>query len=153
MNSSIAWRVLFYSSLSSIAACSSSGGKAIQQDAGPMTCSDAGTGTNFPCNVAPIIKNKCQRCHDTQTALTACLAANSCVQGPFPLTTWADTRRHLGPTSRVIDFMASVIETDVMPYQTDAISPPVEKLTADEKATLLSWAKSCAPASATACAP
>ncbi len=116
-----------------------------------MSCADAGAGTSFPCDVAPIIKSKCQRCHDTPQALTMCLAQNSCVQAPFPLTTWADTRHALGPNARVIDFLATVIETDVMPYQTDAISPPVEKLTPAEKTTLLNWAKSCAPASATAC--
>ena len=89
-----------------------------------MSCADAGAGTSFPCDVAPIIKSKCQRCHDTPQALTMCLAQNSCVQAPFPLTTWADTRHALGPNARVIDFLATVIETDVMPYQTDAISPP-----------------------------
>ncbi|HEX4335537.1 MAG TPA: hypothetical protein VH062_06455 [Polyangiaceae bacterium] len=153
MNRFDAWRALLLLSLSSVAACSSDDDVAPvkpMKDSGPVSCSDAGAGTNFPCDVGAIIQSKCQRCHDTEQALTACLAANSCAQGPFPLTTWSDTRRPFA-TSRVVDFLAEVIESGTMPLQSNAISPPVETLTADEKTTLLDWIHSCAPASATAC--
>ena len=59
--------------------------------------------------------------------------------------------RSLGGGVRVIDLLARVIESGEMPYQSDSIKPPVEKLTADEKATLVSWAKACAPGVGMAC--
>lgn len=73
------------------------------------------------------------------------------MRAPFPLATWADTRTDLGGGARVVDLLAKVIESDEMPYQSDSIQPPVEKLTAAEKATLVSWAKACAPGATTAC--
>ena len=123
-------------------------------DAAPLTCSDAGGGTDFPCDVAPIITAKCQRCHDERDVLSACVMQNTCLAGPFPLRTWSDTRRNVADGlegGRVVDYLETAIEKDVMPYQTDAIQPPVEKLTKEEKATLLAWAQACAPAATGPC--
>lgn len=123
-------------------------------DAGPLRCSDAGGGTDFPCDIAPIIQAKCQRCHDEPDALMTCVMQDTCLAGPFPLRTWSDTRRNIAAGlegGRVVDYLESVIEKDVMPYQTDAIQPPVEKLTKEEKATLLKWVRACAPAATGPC--
>jgi hypothetical protein len=118
-----------------------------------MNCSDAGAGAFLPCDVEAIVAVKCRRCHDEPAALESCLAQNTCMRAPFPLKTWADTRRNLGGGARVVDFLAKVIESGAMPYQTDSIKPPVEKLTAAEKATLVNWANACAPAVSAACSP
>ena len=120
-------------------------------DAPAASCSDAGTGTFLPCDVEAIIAVKCRRCHDEAAALQSCLAQNTCLRAPFPLKTWGDTRRNLGGGARVVDFIGKVIESGSMPYQTESIMPPVEKLTAAEKATLLRWANACAPAGTMAC--
>jgi len=128
-------------------------GDAATKDAGPaMSCSDAGAGTSFPCDVAPIIASKCQRCHDTTEALSDCLAQGSCVQGPFPLLTWSDTRRQFA-TGRVIDFLADVIDKRIMPLTSVSVQPPVQPLTDGERSTLLAWARSCAPPSTKASCP
>jgi hypothetical protein len=116
-------------------------------------CADAGAGTFIPCDVERVIAVKCRRCHDRPAALTDCLAKNSCVQAPFPLDTWADTRHPVGGGKRVVDYIAGVIERDEMPFKTDSIQPPVEALTDDEKATILAWAHDCAPPASTGCAP
>jgi hypothetical protein len=136
-----------------VVSCNSGGGAEGMQplkDAGPLNCGDAGTGTSFPCDVAPIIKSKCQRCHDQPAALTTCVANSSCLMGPFPLLTWSDTRRPVG-TGRVIDALPDVIEKKVMPFMDPTIVPPVEPLTDDEFKTMVAWARSCAPAATAAC--
>jgi hypothetical protein len=119
-------------------------------DGGMASCADAGTGTFFPCDVERVIAVKCRRCHDHPAVLAGCLAQKSCYQAPFPLVTWSDTRRALGD-KRVVDYLAGVIERDEMPFKTESIQPPVEPLTADEKSTILAWARACAPAAAMGC--
>ena len=140
-----------------VAACNGSGGGSdagakmtMEAGGGPGDCSDAGGGTSFPCDVAPIIMNKCQRCHDQPDALATCIANNSCYQGPFPLVTWSDTRRPID-LERVVDFLPEVIEKKVMPDTEVMLDPPVEPLTDDELETMLAWARSCAPAATTTC--
>ena len=120
-------------------------------DAGPVSCSNTSAGAFLPCDVEAIVAVKCRRCHDEPAALEPCLAQSSCLRAPFPLATPADTRRDLGGGTRVIDLLAKVIESGEMPYQSDSIQPPVEKLTAAEKTALVSWAKACAPGVDTAC--
>jgi hypothetical protein len=129
------------------------GGKKPVADARAVSCSDAGGGMYFPCDVGPIIHAKCQRCHDRPEALQSCVANDSCAEGPFPLATWSDTRRSFGDGERVVDLLEGVIARGEMPYVIDSIQPPVQTLTADEKATLLAWTRSCAPAVATPCPP
>jgi hypothetical protein len=138
-----------------VVSCNSGGGDANSvamplKDAGPLNCSDAGAGTSFPCDVAPIIQSKCQRCHDQADALSTCAANNSCEPGPFPLRTWSDTRRKFA-TGRVIDFLPDVIERHIMPLTSANVQPPVEPLTDDEWKKMVAWVQSCAPAATAAC--
>ncbi len=139
-----------------VVACNGGGGggdagiATAKESGGPLDCTDAGAGTSFPCDVAPIIESKCQRCHDQPDALATCLANNSCVQGPFPLLTWSDTRRPLY-ASRVIDFLPDAIAKKEMPDMEVMLDPPVEPLTDAEYKTMLAWARACAPAATTVC--
>ena len=140
-----------------VVSCNSGSGSAgdgmpLTKDAGPLDCSDAGAGTSFPCDIAPIIKSKCQRCHDRADILSTCVANNSCQMGPFPLLTWSDTRRQFA-TGRVIDFLPDVIEKRIMPLTSADVQPPVEALTDDEYAKMVAWVRSCAPAATTSCGP
>jgi hypothetical protein len=143
-----------------IVACNSGGGDPDggappPKDSGPLDCSDAGAGTSFPCDIAPIIESKCQRCHNEPAVLSTCLANNSCDMGPFPLVTWSDTRRPFG-TGRVVDALPDVIEKKAMPFMDPMLVPPVEPLTDDEWKKMVAWARSCAPAApmgTAACGP
>lgn len=135
--------------------CNSGGGdptdgKPAQKDSGPLNCGDAGAGTSFPCDIAPIIEKKCQRCHNSPDVIAKCFADKTCDMGPFPLLTWSDTRRHFA-TQRVVDFLPEVIERKVMPEMNVDIQPPVEPLTDDEYKKMVSWVRSCAPPAAAAC--
>ncbi len=116
-----------------------------KESGGPLNCGDAGAGTSFPCDVAPIIASKCQRCHNKADVLSTCAADGSCEPGPFPLLSWSDTRRQFA-TGRVVDFLPDVIERKIMPLTSAAVQPPVETLTDAEWKTMVAWVRSCAPA-------
>jgi len=82
----------------------------------------------LPCDVEDVIQAKCQRCHAEPQRNGA----------PFPLLVWADTR--LDYNAQVVhERMIPAIETDFMPLTELALDPPVQPLTADEKALLLGW--------------
>ena len=83
---------------------------------------------HLPCDVEDVIRAKCQRCHDQPQRNGA----------PFPLLTWEDTRRQHG-LQLVYQAMLPAIEMDFMPLTQLVLEPPVEALTADEKALLLTW--------------
>jgi hypothetical protein len=108
------------------------------------------SGSFFPCEIEAIVSAKCQRCHNSDAVLNDCAKKKTCEPGPFPLLEWGDTRRDFGGL-RPIDRMASVISSGYMPYQSMTLTTPVEKLTADEKATMLRWLNACAPPAAAAC--
>jgi hypothetical protein len=122
-------------------------------DGAVMSCADSGAGNFLPCDVERVISVKCRRCHDRPAALTDCLANKACIEAPFPLENWSDTRHAIGGGKRVVDYIQGVIERDEMPFKTDSIQPPVEPLTPEEKSTILDWARACAPAAATGCTP
>jgi hypothetical protein len=104
----------------------------------------------LPCNVEAVLRAKCQRCHNSKAVLDRCYPAKTCVRGPFPLLTWSDTHALQGSTP-TFELMRRAVESGLMPFQTTDISPPVEPLDAEEKATLINWAKACAPAGSKAC--
>jgi hypothetical protein len=104
----------------------------------------------LPCDVEAVLRDKCQRCHNSAAALDRCFPAKTCLRGPFPLLTWSDTHELQG-TTPTFELMEHAVSTDFMPFKTTGISPPVEPLTALEKATLINWTKACAPAVSTAC--
>jgi uncharacterized membrane protein len=84
------------------------------------------------CEALAIIQRKCQRCHADPPQNDA----------PFPLVTYSDTQAtHSNRPVHVR--MHSAVETGFMPFvelnDTLNLDPPVEDLTAEEKATLLAW--------------
>jgi cytochrome c5 len=107
--------------------------------AGDAGC--AGAAPRFPREVAAAIEAKCQRCHAQPPQNGA----------PFPLLTWEDTHASYGQ-QLVYQAMLPAIEKGIMPFTELKLDPPVEPLTADEKALLLNWLGDGAPpAEAAAC--
>ena len=103
-------------------------------EAGVDSAVDAGTDSpdagpdSLPCDVAEVLKNKCQRCHLDPTENGA----------PFPLVSYSDTQADFFGNI-VVDRVKSAIETDFMPATFIMLDPPVETLTADEKKVVLDW--------------
>ena len=108
---------------------------------------DSGPPVPF-CEALTVMRSKCQRCHQDPPQNAA----------PVPFLTYEDTQAPYYDTDRKFsDVMLSVVERGIMPYVSlndgdDPIMPPVEPLTAEEKATLVSWLKQGAlPLNGTAC--
>jgi hypothetical protein len=108
---------------------------------------DAGPTVPF-CDALTVIVAKCQRCHQDPPKN----------QAPVPFRTYEDTQaRYYATEMKFSDVMLSAVEQDFMPYVAlndgaNPIIPPVEPLTAAEKATLLGWLKQGAlPAGGTDC--
>jgi hypothetical protein len=62
----------------------------------------------------------------------------------MPLLTYEDTQAEWSSTQSTHDVMLDVVSRDIMPYVAlndppTSIMPPVEPLTASEKATLVGW--------------
>jgi hypothetical protein len=128
------------------------GGSGTTTDADPE-CSQAAPDAAprfLPCDVEAVLRAKCQRCHNSKAVLDVCYAAKTCRKGPFPLLTWSDTHKLQGATP-TFELMRQAVESNFMPFQVTDISPPVERLTAGEKATLINWTRACAPGRSTAC--
>ena len=100
---------------------------------------DGGTGpdqqaqTLTYCDVAGIVKSKCQRCH-----------ADPPVHGaPFPLMNYDDTQQpapvSTDPGRKRAADMLDAVETNFMPYTRLSLDPPVSPLTCEERTTLLAW--------------
>ncbi len=79
------------------------------------------------CDVEPILRAKCQRCHQEPPKNGA----------PFPLLSYADTQVNDRSPRTVL--MQHALEGDLMPPTYLALDPPVQSLTCDEKLTLLGW--------------
>jgi uncharacterized membrane protein len=108
-----------------------------QQHAGEGAGAQAGAGASSApewCSVARVLEAKCWRCHSDPPQHGA----------PFPLVSYADTQREVMGVPRW-ERMRSVIEADFMPPDFIELDPPVEKLSAEEKATLLDWFAASAP--------
>jgi hypothetical protein len=82
--------------------------------------------------------------------IDACYLAKTCKKGPFPLLTWSDTHQLFG-TTPIFELMLNAVQNGYMPFQVTDITPPVAPLGDAEKATLINWAKACAPAGTRAC--
>ncbi len=98
----------------------------------------ADSGPTVPfCDALTVIRSKCQRCHQDPPRDGA----------PVPFLTYDDTQAQYGTTElKYSDVMLPAVEKDFMPYVAandppNPIMPPVEPLTAAEKATLLGWLK------------
>jgi uncharacterized membrane protein len=81
------------------------------------------------CEIQPILRQKCQRCHQLPAEHGA----------PFSLLTYADTQAGDGKGNSRFQLMAAVIDSKYMPPQFIELDPPVEPLTAEERASLLAW--------------
>jgi hypothetical protein len=81
----------------------------------------------LPCDVAQVLEDKCQRCHQDPPQNGA----------PFPLLDYDDTQA-MYAGKPIFVRMKIAIESGFMP-----LTPP--KLTASEKDTMLAWLCACAP--------
>ncbi len=112
-------------------------------DSGPANAGDGGVGDAGSSGGAPIpfcaalnvIRGKCQRCHQTPPRDGA----------PVPFLTYADTQAQYYMTDKKwSDTMLAAVGKDFMPDVSQNEpptnrTPPVEPLTASEKATLMGW--------------
>jgi hypothetical protein len=109
---------------------------------GPGPVPEAGTACNLesdptaelPCDVAVILKNRCQRCHQTPEVNGA----------PFPLVVYQDLLGDYG--GPIYEAMYRAVKSDFMPYCAggglgceNLAGGPVEPLTPAEKQTLLDY--------------
>jgi uncharacterized membrane protein len=86
------------------------------------------TGGSTWCEVSDVLELKCRRCHVGEGLNGA----------PFPLVTYEDTQVLDAPGPRW-QRMQAMVQDDKMPPPEVALSPPVEPLTAGEKALLMAW--------------
>jgi hypothetical protein len=89
----------------------------------------------IPCDVQAVLDAKCRRCHGAVLQNEA----------PYHFMT-IDQIHEVRGGRPVYDRMRTVLEDDFMPPVFAAFDPPVEPLTAAEKATLLQWVTAGAPA-------
>ena len=93
------------------------------------------------CDVAPILEEKCQRCHRDPPDNGA----------PFPLLTYADTQEsdpaRDDPERKRFEVMLLAVGEDLMPPVSLLVEPSVVDLTCEERTTLLTWLAAEAPAS------
>jgi hypothetical protein len=89
------------------------------------------------CEALAVVRAKCQRCHTRPPKNGA----------PVPFLTYDDFQAPYGSSgSTYAEVATRAVELDVMPYVVlneppTSLMPPVQALTSEEKATLLSWLK------------
>lgn len=104
---------------------------------GSETGGEGGDGPIAFCAALKVVRAKCQRCHGDPLTNAA----------PVPFLTYDDFNAPYGTSTQTYGEVAvRVVEADIMPYVAlneppDPIMPPVQPLTAAEKATLLGWLK------------
>jgi hypothetical protein len=86
------------------------------------------------CDALTVVRAKCQRCHTDPTQNGA----------PVPFLTFEDFHEFYFADVKWWQRAVQVVESDYMPYVAlnnppTSLMPPVEPLTADEKATLMGW--------------
>lgn len=109
----------------------------LEEPVTPLRVPDSG----FPCAVDEVLATKCRRCHTQPMRHTA----------PFPLLTWDDTRGLVRDRPR-FEVMATAVKSGFMPYNVPA-NPPVERLTDEEKKTIVDWVAAGAPKASCPSAP
>lgn len=110
--------------------------------AGSPTLGEAGASNGGAEAVAPVtfcealnvVRDKCQRCHGDPPSNSA----------PVPFVTYDDFQAIYSEPKRWWQRAQEMVEIDYMPYlelnkPPTSLMPPVEPLTADEKATLMGW--------------
>jgi hypothetical protein len=124
----------------SVADSGAAGGQGGQSGSDGGCAAPSAQNPTFPCEVEAVLKAKCHRCHQDPQQNGA----------PFPLLTWENTQvDYFGKP--IYQRMESVVSSDFMPFTSLALNPPVEPLTADEKATLLDWLVCAIPADGAVC--
>jgi hypothetical protein len=87
------------------------------------------------CAVSKVIACSCQQCHQNPPVH----------QAPFPILTYADTQQPYPSASsnnKLWQAMKTAVTSGYMPYlglQDPPVEPPVQPLSAEDKATLLTW--------------
>jgi len=97
----------------------------------PDAAGDANANEEGPtwCSVQAILVLKCQRCHGSPPTHGA----------PFALVTYDDTQVLDRKGNARFSAMAVAVEQETMPAQYLELTPPVEPLQDDERATVLAW--------------
>ena len=88
------------------------------------------------CAAREVLEHKCQRCHGATPEHGA----------PFSLVSYEDTQVVNARGKARYELMAEAISSDYMPAMFVKLSPAVEPLTDEERATLLDWCEHEAPA-------
>jgi hypothetical protein len=102
---------------------------------GSASAGGAGSGALIRfCDALTVARAKCQRCHSNPTQNGA----------PVPFVTYEDFHAIYSEPKRWWQRAQEMVEVDYMPYlelndPPTSLMPPVEPLTADEKATLMGW--------------
>jgi len=113
-----------------------------RSDRGSAGASDAAAAAGgLPCDVAAVLKLRCQGCHAQPPRMNA----------PMPLLTWDDTQKP-GPydkTALTWQAMRQAIQAGDMPPSESPTGP----LAAPEKVILLRWLDASAPRGTVACGP
>jgi hypothetical protein len=105
-------------------------------------CSSPPPAESFPCDVARVLESRCHRCHSDPPALGV----------PFPLMTFADTRRtttltRSGAEAPIWQVMGEVLEDRKMPLDPDTGNPAPMSDNDPDRLILLSWIRNGARAS------
>jgi hypothetical protein len=115
------------------AACTTQRAARINGDAGTCDTVDAPKSGDLPCDVAAVLRAKCQPCHQQPPQHHA----------PFPELTYEDLQTPFGMTGLVRwQRMAEVIEPGNAPHMPPRDQP---QLSASDFATLRGWNGACAP--------
>ena len=131
-----AWAVLIYTTALALAACSDPSANDASPPGAPTSTVDSGAPADSEwCAVDLVLSHKCRRCHQDPPKNGA----------PFSLLTYADTQLVDGRGKPRFVRMADAVSSGYMPAQFVALDPPVEALTAEERATLLGWCEAGAP--------
>jgi hypothetical protein len=138
-------RLLYGASLALLLSIGCSSDAKLERRGGPLpdpegndAAGGADSGPPIPfCAALTVIRAKCQRCHQDPPQNGA----------PAPFLTYADTQaQYFNTEFKYSDLMLDDVAKDFMPLVAlndppTNLMPPVEPLTADEKATLLGWLK------------
>jgi hypothetical protein len=115
------------------AACTTQRAARINGDAGACDTADAPRSGELPCDVAAVLKAKCQPCHQQPPKNHA----------PFPELTYQDLLMPYGTVGLLRwQRMSEVIEPGNAPHMPPRDQP---QLTASDFATLRGWFAACAP--------
>ena len=119
-----------------LAACSSPAANDASLPGAPTSAADSGAPADSEwCAADLVLSHKCRRCHQDPPKNGA----------PFSLLTYADTQVVDRQGKPRFVRMADAVSSGYMPAQFVSLDPPVEALTAEERATLLGWCDAGAP--------